>query len=156
MSERNALGDRAASPSYANLAKGGAFARYYADIHLVLRWSHDGREAKSFLSEYRSRKGWGEDWSASLNGYSQYGRPGLTYWMRSLRGLSFRVLPRGCIFSLVGPAIFVEKRQITFPSCCACWQSSIAVHSRHVLMHRCQLRCIRWALSNTLRSLLFL
>ena len=37
-----------ASPSYANLAKGGAFARYYADIHLVLRWSHDGREAKSF------------------------------------------------------------------------------------------------------------
>ena len=29
--------------------------------------------------------------------------------MRSLRGLSFRVLPRGCIFSLVGPAIFVPN-----------------------------------------------
>lgn len=93
---------------FANLAKGGEFSRFHSDLHLLLRWSGDGREAKALLVQYRESKGWGSDWSACLNGYTHYFRPGLTYSLRSQKGLSFRVLPRGCIFSLVGPALFVE------------------------------------------------
>jgi hypothetical protein len=93
--------------AYVPLAKGGAFSPYYADIHLVVRWHDDGAEAKAFLSAYRERKGWGTDWSACLNGYSQYFRRGLT-WPRRTNGLSFRVLPAGSIFGDKGPAAFVE------------------------------------------------
>lgn len=93
--------------AYVPLAKGGAFSPYYADIHLVVRWHDDGAEPKAFLSAYRERKGWGTDWSACLNGYSQYFRRGLT-WPRRTNGLSFRVLPEGSIFGDKGPAAFVE------------------------------------------------
>jgi len=89
------------------LAKGGKYSPFYADIHLVVRWQDDGKEAKALLSAYRERKGWGTDWSACLNGYSHYFRPGLT-WPRRTNGLSIRVLPAGCIFGDKGPAAFVE------------------------------------------------
>jgi hypothetical protein len=90
------------------LAKGGSFSPYYYDIHLLVRWSNDGQEAKVFLSAYRERKGWGTDWSACLNGYDHYFRPGLT-WPRRTNGLSFRAMPSGCIFADKGPAVFVEN-----------------------------------------------
>jgi len=89
------------------LAKGGAFSPYYADVHLVVCWANDGAEAKVFLSAYREHKGWGTDWSACLNGYSHYFRPGLTWPLRT-NGLSLRVMPKGCIFTHKGPAAFVE------------------------------------------------
>lgn len=95
--------------AYVPLAKGGAFATYYADIHLVVRWHDDGADAKAFLSAYRERKGWGTDWSACLNGYSEYFRPGLTWSRRSQVGLSLRVLPKGCIFGDKGPVAFVAN-----------------------------------------------
>ena len=100
---KESLGRRA----YVPLAKGGAFSTYYADIHLVVRWHDDGADAKAFLSAYRERKGWGTDWSACLNGYSEYFRPGLTWSRRSQVGLSLRVLPKGCIFGDKGPVAFV-------------------------------------------------
>ncbi len=93
--------------AYVPLAKGGAFSTYYADIHLVVRWHDDGADPKAFLSAYRERKGWGTDWSACLNGYSEYFRPGLTWSRRSQVGLSLRVLPTGCIFGDKGPVAFV-------------------------------------------------
>ena len=70
---------KADGPAYETPVKGGSFSRFYADIHLVIRWAQDGAEAKAFLSAYRMRKGWGTDWSACLNGYSYYFRPGLTW-----------------------------------------------------------------------------
>ena len=97
-----------AGQPYVALAKGGAFSRFYADVHLVIRWNQDGAEAKAFLSEYRERKGWGTDWSACLNGYSHYFRPGLTWPRRTQSGLGLRVMPKGCIFADKGPALFVQ------------------------------------------------
>lgn len=102
-SRQQTLGRRA----YVGIAKGGSFAPYYSDVHLVVRWHDDGAEAKVFLSEYRDRKGWGADWSACLNGYGHYFRPGLT-WPRRTNGLSFRALPAGSIFADKGPAAFVD------------------------------------------------
>lgn len=90
------------------LAKGGAYSPFYADVYLLIHWRNDGAEAKVFLASYRERKGWGTDWSACLNGYDHYFRPGLTWSRRTKSELSLRVMPAGCVFADKGPAAFVE------------------------------------------------
>jgi hypothetical protein len=88
------------------IAKGGSFSQYYAHIHLCINWMNDGKELKADISEYRGSRGWGYQWSAALNGHDFYFRPGLT-WPRRTNGLSFRVMPQGCIFADKGPGAFV-------------------------------------------------
>lgn len=88
-------------------AKGGSFSPYYADVHLVVNWFQDGAEVKADIAEYRGSRGWGYHWTAALNGHDDYFRPGLT-WPRRTNGLSFRVLPYGCIFADKGPAVIVD------------------------------------------------
>jgi hypothetical protein len=92
---------------WVSYAKGGTFAHYYSDLHLAILWANDGREIKASISEYRGSRGWGYQWTAALNGHSHYFRCGLT-WPRRTNGLSFRVLPSGCIFGDKGPAVFVQ------------------------------------------------
>lgn len=87
-------------------AKGGRFSRFYSSVHLFVNWLSDGQELKADISEYRGSRGWGYQWSAALNGHDYYFRPGLT-WPRRTNGLSFRVMPQGCIFADKGPAAFV-------------------------------------------------
>lgn len=100
--------DTCGAQAYVPLAKGGAYSPFYSDIHLAVRWHDDGAEPKVFLSMYRERKGWGTDWSACLNGYGHYFRPGLTWPRRTQGGFGMRVMPAGCIFADKGPAAFVE------------------------------------------------
>ena len=99
--------DSSRRKAFVKLAKGGAWSPYYSDIHLAVLWQDDGAEAKAHLSAYRQRKGWGTDWSACLNGYGEYFRPGLTWPRRTTSGLSLRAMPAGCIFADKGPAVFV-------------------------------------------------
>jgi len=83
---------------YPAFAKGGHYSPFYADIHLVIRWRYDGIEAKTFVSDYRAAHGWSPHWKAELHNPHCYFRPGLT-WPRRTNGLSFRAMPRGCIFA---------------------------------------------------------
>ncbi|KAF1700264.1 type II restriction endonuclease subunit M [Pseudoxanthomonas suwonensis] len=94
------------SEEYPAFAKGGRYSPFYADIHLVIRWRNDGIEPKTFVSDYRASRGWSPHWKAELHNPHCYFRPGLT-WPRRTNGLSFRVMPRGCIFADKGPAAFV-------------------------------------------------
>ena len=94
------------SDTWAPMAKGGAFSPTYADIHLVLLWGPDGRWLKA-SKEDRLRRGEITENNSKLWSESHYFRPGLT-WPRRTNGLSFRVLPRGCIFADKGPAAFVS------------------------------------------------
>jgi hypothetical protein len=82
------------------LTKGGDFARFYADIALVILWENEGCALKSYVIEK-----WG---SESKRIYSQdwYFRPGLTWPLRTQRGFNLRVMPAGCVFAHKGPAIF--------------------------------------------------
>jgi hypothetical protein len=91
---------------WVSFVKGGSFSRFYFNVHLAIKWFSDGKELKASISEYRGRKGWGYQWSAALNGYEFYFRPGLTWPLRT-NGLSFRTIPRGCIFGHKGPVAFV-------------------------------------------------
>lgn len=85
-------------------AKGGAYSSYYFDHHLVVNWKDDGAEMKAWIV---SRYGGGH-WARNIRSTEHYFRPGLT-WPRRTNGLSFRVLPAGCIFADKGPATFVEN-----------------------------------------------
>jgi hypothetical protein len=84
---------------YVPLAKGGAFARYFSEIPLVIDWSEKGEHLRSFL---RHR---GDHPSRNIRSEDLYFQAGLTWSQRSQRGLSVRVLPAGCIFSTKGPGI---------------------------------------------------
>jgi hypothetical protein len=88
-------------------AKGGAFSPFQADLEVVIDWQQDGSELKEYISQYRGSRGWGYNWTAALNGYTHYFRPGLVWSRRSQKGLSVRALPAGCIFGEKGPAILV-------------------------------------------------
>jgi hypothetical protein len=85
------------------LAKGGRFSPYYADVYLRVHWGAGGRDISWYGYQRRPREGFG----AASRGIEAYFRPGLT-WPRRTNGLSFRVMPAGCIFADKGPAAFVK------------------------------------------------
>jgi hypothetical protein len=80
------------------LAKGGAFSPFYADIHLLVDWDESRRSYRDFYGTVHRPL----SKPASLE---YFFRPGIT-WPRRTDGLSFRILPAGCIFADKGPAIF--------------------------------------------------
>lgn len=86
--------------------KGGAFNRYYADIHLVIDWLHDA----SYLEAKRKTNKVYD--AAIVPSKSLYFRPGITWSRRTTSALSTRLMPRGCIFADKGPAAFVADDEI--------------------------------------------
>lgn len=87
-------------------AKGGKVTAHYGNLPLLIAWASGGCELKAFISEYRGSRGWGYQWTASLNGHDSYFRPGLTWSLRA-DGFRVRVMPRATIFGSKGPAILV-------------------------------------------------
>jgi hypothetical protein len=83
-------------------AKGGAFSRFYSDVHLRVAWDS---ERRTFLG-FCGRKGRETERPEALD---HYFRPGLTWPLRTQRGFSIRVLPAGCIFGHKGPAVIPKK-----------------------------------------------
>jgi hypothetical protein len=99
------------SARWVPFAKGGSNSPFYADVHLVLKWATNGSELKANASAVRSRNGWGDQWTAVLNGYSYYFRAGLTWPHRSAT-FSAAALPSGCVFSQSGKAAFVPESDL--------------------------------------------
>ena len=89
------------------LAKGGSHNLFYTDVHLLVQWAHDGRELKAATGAWRASKGWGDNWRAAINSIEYYGRPGITWPVRSQKGFSARALGAGGIFGHKGPTVFV-------------------------------------------------
>jgi len=85
------------------LAKGGAFSKYYGQIHLAVNWWKNGAE---LCEVNRSRNGQ----TAQVRQASDYWRlGGCTYSKRSIKGFSARALPKGCIMAGKGPAIISQS-----------------------------------------------
>jgi hypothetical protein len=86
-------------------AKGGDYAPYYADIHLLVDWQNDGRQVKSF-----------SDSKGNIISYPRneryYFSSGLTYTERTTSNFSARILPEGCCFDTKGPRISSENKQL--------------------------------------------
>ena len=85
-------------------AKGGAYSPTHYDHHLLVGWANDGAEMKEWIV---FRYGGGH-WARNIRSTEHYFRAGLT-WPRRTNGLSFRVMPAGCIFGDKGPAAFVAN-----------------------------------------------
>ena len=90
-----------AQRSWVPLSKGGAYARYYSDLSLVVTWGARQPELEAF-GESRGNA------ARSRQSSEFYFRPGLTWPRRTQGGLSFRVMPRGCIFADKGPSAFAD------------------------------------------------
>jgi len=84
------------------LAKGGIFSPWYHDIYLLLSWANKGYELKTFVENKVGSA------SRKIQAQGYYFRAGLT-WPRRTNGLSFRMMPAGCIFGDKGPAAFVVE-----------------------------------------------
>jgi Eco57I restriction-modification methylase len=80
---------------WARFAKGGAYAPYYDDIHLVINWLDEGREVVA----------WGRGRPQNVQ---FFGRPGVTWPRRTTSAFSPRLLPSGCAFGDKGPAAFTN------------------------------------------------
>lgn len=86
---------------YPSFAKGGVFSPFYAEVYLTIDWRGDGAVLKGKVIQEHGNVG------KRIYNEEHYFRPGLT-WPRRTNGLSFRVMPTGCIFGDKGPAAFVE------------------------------------------------
>ena len=81
--------------------KGGSFSTYYSDVHLAIYWDRLRLTYPGYLGTVHRP----DVRPASLQ---YFFRPGLT-WPRRTNGLSFRLMPSGCIFGDKGPAVFVSN-----------------------------------------------
>ncbi len=87
-------------------AKGGTFSPFYADVYLMTNWDKDGAEVKAGICRRYPYLNGNAEFVAKNPQF--YLRPGIT-WPRRTNGLSFRAMPRGCIFADKGPAAFVDE-----------------------------------------------
>jgi hypothetical protein len=83
-------------------SKGGAFSRFYADVHLLVDWE----PRRSTFLGFLGRPGREIERPESVDCFF---RPGLTWPRRTTSGLSLRVMPAGCIFADKGPAAFIAN-----------------------------------------------
>lgn len=100
-----AVASRAVRYRWFPFAKGGASARFYADLHLLVNWQHgieDGRELKAHIETTPGTT----HWSRRAASADLYFRPGLTWPLRASR-FAPQALPSGAIFSVRGYSAFV-------------------------------------------------
>ena len=87
---------------WAFFAKGGEYSPYWDAVHLLVNWSGEGSELRSY-----------SDASGALlsrpQNVSLYFRPGITYPERTASDYSPRPLPAGCIFSATGQGLFLNS-----------------------------------------------
>lgn len=96
-------------------AKGGAFSRFFADIHLVVDWQRDGRQSWAIYEARKSVVG------GIIKNPDYYFRPGVTWPLRGIR-LSAQAVPSGCIFSVGGKMAFAQVQEL--PAVLALFNSS--------------------------------
>ena len=95
------------SPGWFGFAKGGAFSPFYSDVHLLVNWASEGHEIKNNLNEKGGVRS--NVWMLRDTSKNFFLRSGITWPLRTSKGLGFRVMPPGCLFGHKGPAAFVSN-----------------------------------------------
>lgn len=80
--------------TWKNFPKGGTYSKFFSDPNLLINWTSNG----SLVSE-----------RGFVRNSRVYFHVGLTYPPRTQKGLNFRILPAGCVFSHKGPAILSSQ-----------------------------------------------
>lgn len=84
-------------------SKGGDYAKYYTDIHLVINRYRNGQELAEVNRNLNGQV------AQSRQGSTYYFKPGLTFTSRSGLGISVRALPSGSVISHNAPTIYPIK-----------------------------------------------
>jgi hypothetical protein len=92
------------SQKWIAFSKGGDYSKFYIDTPLLINWGSNAQELEASLLKKFPYLGETANWV--IHRECSYRRPGISWSGRSLRGLSFRALPAGVIFSDIGPAAF--------------------------------------------------
>jgi hypothetical protein len=88
---------------WAYFAKGGEYSPYHDEVHLLVRWEHQGAEVKAAICQrYPYLNG---QWQWVVKNTDYYFRPGITFPRRTNKRFAPRVMPGGCAFGDKGPAI---------------------------------------------------
>jgi hypothetical protein len=88
-------------------SKGGEYAPYLGDIHLVVDWEDGARRIEEhILAQYPYLAG-NADWI--LHRSDHYFAQGVTWAERTTSASSFWALPPGCVFSERGPAVIPSQ-----------------------------------------------
>lgn len=96
-----------AGKKWVPLAKGGAFSKFYSDLHLVINWLDDGSEIKEWAGSLYNNS----HWSRIIKNVESYFCPGSAWSRRSQKGFSMRAYPAGSIFSDKGPVALTSLEQ---------------------------------------------
>lgn len=104
-------------------AKGGEYSPYWADIHLVVDWEHDGERIKAEIDRKYPYLNGKVDWVVKNQDY--YFRPGLTWPSHTTSGFGIRTLPSGVVFGHMGPTVFAK----TNPAAALGWLRSRTVQA---------------------------
>jgi hypothetical protein len=98
--------------SWCPFAKGGAFARYYLDLHLLVNAENDFAALEAELLEKYPYLGDNAGWV--LHPENDYLSPGLTYTRRTTSPFSVRAFPSGAYFSDKGPVCVGEESALPY------------------------------------------
>ncbi|MEZ7225349.1 BREX-1 system adenine-specific DNA-methyltransferase PglX [Alteromonas sp. DY56-G5] len=77
-------------------AKGGEYAEFYSDVHLVVKWHNEGYEIKNFCDIKTGKV------ISYCRSEEHYYKPGLTWTKSTTLDMSFRCMPEGSIFGVSG------------------------------------------------------
>jgi len=89
-------------------AKGGDFARFYADWDLVFDWTDEGRDFKQLVaSKYGSA-------SRFVKSEGDYFKTAITWMQTTNLGINARVLPSKGIFGVASPSFFPTDRSLSY------------------------------------------
>ncbi|MCM1758408.1 BREX-1 system adenine-specific DNA-methyltransferase PglX, partial [Bacteroides ovatus] len=80
-------------------SKGGPFNKWYGNLWLLIDWEENGNKLRKYLL---SR---GQD----LHAQDYYYLEGITYSASGSKGMSFRYMPKDCLFDIGGSSIFCVK-----------------------------------------------
>ena len=116
------LEDTEGARGWVYFAKGGSYAPYYADVHLVVNWKGRGREIKNRLNPKTGRPK-SNVWMLAGTERDHFFRRGLT-WPRRSKGFNLRQLPAGVCFADKGPVIIPDDRS-TLPTILAIGNSRL-------------------------------
>tara|TARA_R110000782_G_scaffold30348_6_gene75511 strand:- start:7890 stop:12305 length:4416 start_codon:yes stop_codon:yes gene_type:complete len=90
-------------PRWIPFSKGGEYGWFSGDTHLVINWASDGKEVAAFNDFI------GGNVARSRQSSRYYFLPAIRWSRRSTRGLSFRRMRRGTIFSDKSPVVVTSR-----------------------------------------------
>jgi len=94
-------------------AKGGGYSPYFLPIHLVVNWASNGAEIKARLNP-KSGKPYSNVWQLAGTERNFFFKAGISWPRRAYGRLSFRVIPKGCVFGDSAPTLFIDDKNQLF------------------------------------------